>query len=79
MKKVFTKFILIEGLIMTVAVVLLCIAAFSYGNRKIDPVILNDHVQTVKEHWNDGAFGETKLADTDLTESIRSLMRSAKT
>ena len=66
MKKVFTKFILIEGLIMTVAVVLLCIAAFSYDDRKIDPVILNDHVQTVKEHWNDGAFGETKLADTGI-------------
>lgn len=66
MRKTFTRFILIEALIMIIAAVLLCITVSSYRNREIDVVKINGYVQTVKEHWEDGSFAEKIQADEPL-------------
>ena len=62
MKKTFFRFIFLEGLILLTAVILLGGNAFSYQNRKVDLVTINDYVQTAKEHWEDGTFAETSLS-----------------
>ena len=66
MKGTFTKFILLETLILVAAVILLGITAFSYRHREIDVVRVNDYVQTVKEQWQDGSFDGTKLSQAQL-------------
>lgn len=66
MKGTFAKFILLETMIIVAAVILLGITAFSYRHRDVDVVKINDYVQTVKEHWQDGDFDETKLPQTQL-------------
>ena len=56
MKGTFTRFFILETLILVAAVILLGITAFSYRKREIDIVTVNDYVQTVKEQWKDGSL-----------------------
>lgn len=62
MRQTFFRFVLAQILILAAAVALLCITAFSYRNKKIDSVSINDYVQTAKEHWDDGDFEEAGLS-----------------
>ena len=66
MKRTFSKFVLIETLILIVAGILLFVTAFSGRGGAIDAVTVNDYVQTAKEHWKDGAFEETKLGQAQV-------------
>ena len=59
MKQPFYRFLIAESIILIVALVVLGAAAFSYRNRSVDVVALNDHVQTAREHIDDPkALGE---------------------
>ena len=66
MKGTFTKFILLETLILVAAVILLGITAFSYRKREIDIVTVNDYAQTVKEQWKDGSLDTAALPQAKL-------------
>ncbi|MBP5283012.1 MAG: HAMP domain-containing histidine kinase [Lachnospiraceae bacterium] len=66
MKKPFIRFIVVESLILIAALIILWINAFSYRDRQIDIVTINDYVQTVREHWEDGRFDETSLSKAQI-------------
>ncbi len=53
MKQTFSKFVIAETLVLIFALIILGITAFSYRNRSVDAVMLNDLVQTAKEHIDD--------------------------
>ena len=64
MKGTFTRFFILETLILVAAVILLGITAFSYRKREIDIVTVNDYVQTVKEQWKEGYLDAEALPQT---------------
>ncbi len=66
MKRTFLRFIIVETLILAAAIVLLMIFAFSYRNKETDIVMVNDYIQTVKEHWEDASFDDMALSQTEL-------------
>lgn len=66
MNKPFIRFLVVETLILVAAVALLWLNAFSYQRRVLDPVTVNDYVQTAKKHWEDGGFAETTLSKAQI-------------
>ena len=53
MKHTFSKFVIAETLVLIMGLIILGALAFSYRNRSVDAVLLNDLVQTAKEHIDD--------------------------
>lgn len=66
MKKPFVKFVFTEILILIAIAAVLWNNAFSYQNREVDVVVINDYVQTAKEHWRDGSFEQTPLSQAQV-------------
>ncbi|MBR4760353.1 MAG: HAMP domain-containing histidine kinase [Lachnospiraceae bacterium] len=66
MKQTFTKFIIAESLILLIALTAACVMAFSYRNRPVDVVMLNDFVQTAREHMDDPQVLGDEFADADI-------------
>ncbi|MBO4337821.1 MAG: HAMP domain-containing histidine kinase, partial [Lachnospiraceae bacterium] len=66
MKQPFSGFIIAETLILITSLILLGVTAFSYKNRSVDVVMLNDYLQTVKEHFDKPDTLGDALPDADI-------------
>ena len=66
MKQTFSKFIIAETLILLIALIAVGVTAFSYKNRPVDMVMLNDYVQTAREHIDDPQGLDAEFADADV-------------
>ena len=60
------RFFLYFTILLIISVTLLFLAAGSFRYTRVDGIMLNDIVQTVKENWDDLSTLDENAPDTDL-------------